>query len=131
MTHLTEFPDFPAADMPQMPEGFVDQSWHNETCPGFDNEALGLKIWVDYLDPEMRELQGFHRFTLVAIDAEFQTIEGHAHNMTSDNWDEILKAVADVAAAGGAKPTEPCDNFQSDGRGCCRHCGHFHGKMEG
>lgn len=20
-----------------------------------------------------------------------------------------------------------CTNFQSDGRGCCRHCGHFHG----
>lgn len=24
-----------------------------------------------------------------------------------------------------------CDHFQSDGRGCCRHCGHFHGRMEG
>lgn len=29
-----------------------------------------------------------------------------------------------IRQAGEAKT---CTNFQSDGRGCCRHCGHFHG----
>ncbi len=41
----------------------------------------------------------------------------------------LEEAKAAVRLAEG-KPVadEACDHFQSDGRGCCRHCGHFHGK---
>ena len=28
-----EFPDFPVADYPTLPEGFADSSWHNDACP--------------------------------------------------------------------------------------------------
>ena len=35
-----EFPDFPVEDMPTLPEGWVDASWHNDACPSFVNEKL-------------------------------------------------------------------------------------------
>jgi hypothetical protein len=37
----------------------------------------------------------------------------------------ITKARALTGIEGPGKPV--CENFQSDGRGCCRHCDHFHG----
>jgi hypothetical protein len=33
--YQTEFPHFPAADMPAIPEGFADTSWHNIASPSF------------------------------------------------------------------------------------------------
>jgi hypothetical protein len=50
-----EFPDFPAIDMPAIPEGFADSSWHNDSCPSLISEALGLRIWIDYVQVELRE----------------------------------------------------------------------------
>lgn len=35
MRYQVEFPDFPAADMPAVPEGWTDESWGNEGCPSF------------------------------------------------------------------------------------------------
>jgi hypothetical protein len=45
-----EFPGFPVEDMPTLPEGWVDASWHNDACPSFVNEGLKAAIFVDYRD---------------------------------------------------------------------------------
>ena len=37
----SEFPDYPLADLPALPEGFADLSWHNDTCPSYLDEAFG------------------------------------------------------------------------------------------
>lgn len=58
-----EFPDFPAADMPVIPAGFTDRSWRNDMCPGFERGELTL--WIDYLDPGLREFPDSFRFVLV------------------------------------------------------------------
>lgn len=50
-----EFPDFGELDI-ELPEGFVDRSWHNDAMPCFLNKELGLELWVDYADPELSEL---------------------------------------------------------------------------
>ena len=43
---------------------------------------------------------------------------------------DMLGKLEDVADADGL-PVGPCGHFQSDGRDCCRNCGHFHGRTEG
>src|SRR5687768_13043239 len=63
--YRTEFPDYPIDAMPPIPEGFVDTSWHNDTCPSFTNAELGLVLFIDYPTEEWRELPGAKRFSLL------------------------------------------------------------------
>src|SRR5690606_5003177 len=57
-----EFPDYPVADMPTLPEGFEDHSWHNDMCPSFEHPGRGIQIWCDYADRELREFPETPRF---------------------------------------------------------------------
>lgn len=84
-----EFPDFPAADMPAIPEGFVDVSWKNDSCPSFLNVDAGLVLFVDYLDPELREEPTCPRFSLGVWD---DGSTGWTLAAT-DDWAEILAAL--------------------------------------
>lgn len=91
MTYQTEFPDFPAADMPAIPAGFEDSSWHNDLCPCFIDEDAGLIIFVDFADPAKREFPDTHRFYLNAYD------QGPGSEIASTNdWAELLNAVANA-----------------------------------
>jgi hypothetical protein len=43
--------------IPQIPDGFIDMSWHNNVCPSFER-VLGdqlITFWVDYKNPKRRE----------------------------------------------------------------------------
>lgn len=51
----SEFPDYPAADMPALPPSLADSSWRNEACPSFIDEAANVQLFVDYADPQARE----------------------------------------------------------------------------
>lgn len=82
----TEFPDYPADGMPVLPAGFVDCSWHNDTCPSFFNETLGLYVFIDYPDREMREFPECPRFSL----SEGREDGIDASLLVTDSWDEIL-----------------------------------------
>jgi hypothetical protein len=65
-----EFPCF--TDMPSMPLGFEDNSWHNDAMPSFVSEAQGLIIWVDYLNPADREFSEANRFIVARyLDENF------------------------------------------------------------
>ena len=89
MTFRQEFSDYPVEDMPAIPEGFVDQSWHNDTCPSFVNEALGVQLFVDYLDPEQRELK-WPRFSLLRLSDDSSD---DATLASTDDWDEIVRVI--------------------------------------
>jgi len=54
----------------ELPElaGFVDDSWQNDVCPSMLNEARNLKLWVDYVDADRREVGGA-RYTLCEYNA--------------------------------------------------------------
>lgn len=86
MTFATEFPDFDPATLPAIPEGFADSSWGNDACPSFTNEAAGLRIWVDFVDPSQRELPESKRFGIMGTNSEVDLI-------TSDDWRDIETAV--------------------------------------
>jgi hypothetical protein len=99
MKYQKEFPDFPAADMPDlMPQGFADTSWHNDSCPSFTSEDLGLRIWIDYSDRELCEHAGGSRFALEPSDNEDDITE----QVISDNWAVILEAIEEERAEIGA-----------------------------
>lgn len=93
MTFRTEFPDFPATDMPSLPEGFEDHSWHNDVCPHFENAKGRISVWIDYADPAQREFSDAMRFTVSGI-----TDEGYVGDVLdqSDSWDDVLSFLASV-----------------------------------
>lgn len=88
MSYKTEFPDF-ALDV-EIPEGFADQSWHNDVCPRFDKQLpdeTSLVIWIDYLNPTDRECPNEKRFAVALYDDECTHIETL---IESDSWQEII-----------------------------------------
>ena len=74
MTYKTEFPaDYWPTDAEVdalLAAGFVDTSWHNNAAPSFakslDGKPLGegsdVEIYIDAIDPELREIQTAKRF---------------------------------------------------------------------
>lgn len=86
MTYITEFPTFPPADMISLPVGWADISWGNETCPCFENEDLGLRLWVDFKNPSLRMFE-CPRFTL----RDFESNE----LLSTDSLVAIMAHVAD------------------------------------
>lgn len=99
--YRAEFPDFPEADMPAIPAGFVDVSWGNDGCPMFRDEASQLTIQVDYAAPEMRAgyvkgLMGSARFALIREDWEGAMADAdRAFLYEGDSWEELLAAIKD------------------------------------
>lgn len=52
-------------------DGFVDDSWGNDTSPSMWCEELQLKLFCDYKDPTKREFEGGKIFALYkSIDGE-------------------------------------------------------------
>jgi hypothetical protein len=54
MTYKIEFPDYD--DTLSFPEGWIDDSWHNDVCPKFIKD--NIMIWCDYKDFDRREIEG-------------------------------------------------------------------------
>ncbi|WP_157231082.1 hypothetical protein [Kiloniella laminariae] len=63
MTYQTEFPEF-CLDV-VIPEGFVDCSWRNDSCPSwmytFENGTV-IRIRIDYSDLNLRDFRSLPRF---------------------------------------------------------------------
>lgn len=91
MSYKTEFPDF-VLDV-EIPEGFTDQSWHNDVCPRFERalpDGRYLSIWVDFADPKEREYSNCHRF---AVDLHEPDSTYLRTLIRSDNWQDIVDFV--------------------------------------
>jgi len=106
----TEFPDYPAEDMPAMPEGFEDTSWHNDVCPSFSSSHF--TIWIDYRDPALREHGGaYPRFCVQPMK---DGAECSGPTIQTDDWQAVLDFVS-----------HPNCRHRDDGRGRCIDCGVF------
>ena len=87
MNYKTEFPQFD--DNISLPEGWEDESWHNNACPSFSkplNDNFRVVLWYDYKKPELRDSPSLKRFSLdVHENDEF------FHNLCmSDSLEEVL-----------------------------------------
>lgn len=91
-TWQTEFPDFPVDTFPALPDGWADTSWHNDACPSAEVAAKHVKVWIDYLDPSMREFDGELRFTVERLDEDREHRSEDPWFQT-DNWEEVLAYV--------------------------------------
>lgn len=88
MTFKAEFPDFPEADMPAIPPGFEDTSWHNDACPCLTSDAYGLTIWIDYVDPAQREYEG--KYPRFCVHSQDHGIETSGPSIQTDDWAAVL-----------------------------------------
>jgi len=70
MTYKTEFPDYD--DTISLPEGWADDSWHNDVCPKIIKGAV--VIWCDYKNPERRETMGHQFIVSMNIDDGYEPI---------------------------------------------------------
>ena len=89
MTYRTHFPDFPPADFPaDLPDGFVDSSWHDDVTPSIENEALGLRVWIFHADRAQRDYPAGapHRYVLWDTGSGEIIISGNS-------WPGILGAI--------------------------------------
>ncbi len=95
-----EFPDFPAADMPELPAFAIDSSWHNDSCPSFmiAGDAIGahVMLFVDYADKAKREFPDTERFSIryLALAAD-DCLDIYA----GDDWAECLRIATAEALA--------------------------------
>lgn len=93
MTYRTEFPDYDPATMPTIPEGWADQSWHNDACPSF-NAGNGKVVFIDFADKSLREWEGdLARFT---VHADPQVTDHNEVLYESDDWSAILAFVGKI-----------------------------------
>ena len=72
MTYKTEFPDYD--DTLSFPEGWVDDSWHNDVCPKFIKG--NVLIWCDYKDFDRREIEGQQFIVSLGFDEGYEPLQG-------------------------------------------------------
>lgn len=93
-----EFPDFDVATLPDIPDGLVDMSWRNDSCPVFElmrGDLSFLAVYVDFADPQAREFPEMERFSIHRLDGEDNLCV-----LTTDDWSSVEVAlVAQVFAA--------------------------------
>jgi hypothetical protein len=93
-----EFEDYPVADMPALPEGFEDHSWHNDMCPSFEHGGRGIQLWCDFADRELREFPESARFGV-----RFTTGNGicdtldDTFSFEAEEWSEVEAYLRDRA----------------------------------
>lgn len=96
-----EFPAFPAADMPSVPSGWQDESWHNDACPRFTyqpkEEGALLWLWIDRADPTQRQYGAdVARFILSRHNAD----DAHIVDVyEGDDWQACLARMTTEAIA--------------------------------
>lgn len=90
------FPDFGELDV-VLPPGFVDGSFRQDSCPTFINEEAGLFLFVDYANPDDREVPDLQRFSLVqgtphpvhGLQRDNQNID----LISTDDWAEVIETL--------------------------------------
>lgn len=102
MTYQTEFPAYPVASMPAIPEGFADRSWHNEACPSFIHEASGVVLWIDW--PDVYEMGMGVRFvaqrcTTRHPEAGWQFDDMVIDLFETDDWAIVVRSLPNFIGA--------------------------------
>lgn len=83
------FPNYPITDLPAIPANWKSTTWRNDACPSYTHN--GLRIWVDYVDVNMRECPTPERFAVVP-----HTEDGDNAGLSlleTNDWDEVLRFV--------------------------------------
>lgn len=90
-SYTLAFPDFNPATMPAIPAGWVDVSWKHDACPCFWHPIHKMRLWIDYAEPDDRDIPVCPRFTLVPCDDDMEEVDHPLFH--TDDWDTILAAI--------------------------------------
>lgn len=91
--YKTEFRYFDF-DIPTIPDGFTDCSWHNNVCPSFER-VLGdrlITFWVDYKNPKRRERTWGKQF-FVTSEPNNDDLNDHELVFETESWDEAINSI--------------------------------------
>lgn len=100
MSWQSEFPNWDGGEL-YIPEGWEDNSWHNDTCPHAElyiekeNVEFVFYVWQDYVDKDKREYDNTPRYT---FDIVVKTRRGDytLFFKQTDSLDEIKELVKGV-----------------------------------
>lgn len=87
-----EFNDYPELNV-TLPDGYEDQSWHNDVCPSFARKdaVFGyLIIYVDYPDKALRQLHNEGRFMCVRYETEGDIGTEQCEDFETDDWVDVI-----------------------------------------
>lgn len=65
--------------------GFIDDSWHNDSCPSMYNQEKYLKLFVDYESPALRAYE-LPRFNLYL---EQNNGDAMVHLLSTESIEEL------------------------------------------
>ncbi len=91
---LSAFPDF-QLDI-ELPAGFRDVSFVNDSCPSFQNDDLDLLLFVDYADPAKREYPETERFSLIRTENGELPLHSNSHLLDTDDLNKIVEKIEEV-----------------------------------
>ena len=94
MSYIKEFPDYDGEFF--CPEGWEDNSWHNDVCPHIEKRSkdgtITVCVWQDYVDICKRERDNTKRYLFQICfdgpDAQFQ--------YETNKWSKIEKLMKGV-----------------------------------
>lgn len=92
--YAKEFPSYGALGF-DIPEGFEDQSWHNDVCPSFVGK--GYTLWANWADKEHREFDVERYALCIHDDHPDITPAGPLHHelvLSAENSAEVLSFIA-------------------------------------
>lgn len=89
-----EFPDYDQDTLPLIPAAWDDSSWHNDACPSFVIEDIGVQVFIDYANAVQRETLGGYRYSVLDV-ADIQTLE----MLSTEDWQAVLACVQGVRDA--------------------------------
>lgn len=70
-----------------IPIGFRDDSNANDICASIYSEKMGLKVFIDHINPEEREVASYKRFSVYKVN-ECGEIEDSINDLVaeSEEW---------------------------------------------
>lgn len=82
----------------KLPDGFFDDSYGNDACASILSKELKLKIFIDDVNPENREISDSKRFTMLQTNEDGEVLDNFDEGFCfeTDSWDEVLKAINSI-----------------------------------
>jgi hypothetical protein len=103
-------------------KNWEDVSWHNDTCPRFEDKEHRLAIWVDCAEPECREFDDWKQYTVVELvpdsDGEMQLADDilfateDAKKLERWLWLYAAKCSTEYASSALCSMDEPIEELQ-------------------
>jgi len=88
--YMVEFPSFGPLNV-ALPEGWIDESWHNDSMPHFTKGRL--ELWTNFADEKDREMRGGRFLLYENIGDVGDAGTNMRHLLDTDDWAAMLACI--------------------------------------